>query len=115
MNSGLTEKTTARIRAILSKHPEVKKVILYGSRAKGNYKAGSDIDLTLLGADLTQKILGQIQSELDEDLLPYRFDLSIFSQLSHSSLIDHIQRMGVVFYENNPVATRVKISEERMQ
>ncbi len=91
MNSGLPEKADTQICAVFSKHPEVEKVILYGSRAKGNYKPGSDIDLALLGADLTQKILGQIQSELDDGLLPYRFDLSIFSQITHSDLIGHVR------------------------
>jgi predicted nucleotidyltransferase len=108
MNSGLTENAVARICTVFSKHPEVEKVILYGSRAKGNYKPGSDIDLTLLGADLTQKTVGQIQSKLDDGLLPYRFDLSIFSQITHSDLLDHIQRVGVVFYEKEPAATGVK-------
>ena|SRR5271157_3599777 len=108
MNSGLTEKAAAQICAVFSKHPEVEKVMLYGSRAKGNYRPGSDIDLALLGADLTQKILGQIQSELDDGLLPHRFDLSIFSQITHSDLIEHIQRVGVVFYEKKPMATGVK-------
>ena len=108
MNSGLTEKAVTQICEVFSKHPEVEKVILYGSRAKGNYKPGSDIDLTLLGADLTQKILGQIQSELDDGLLPYRFDLSIFSQITHFDLINHIHRVGVIFYEKKPVATGVK-------
>jgi predicted nucleotidyltransferase len=108
MNNGLTEKEVTRICAVFTKHPEVEKVILYGSRAKGNYKPGSDIDLALLGADLTQRILGQIQSEMDDGLLPYRFDLSIFSQITHFNIINHIQRVGVIFYEKKPLATGVK-------
>ena len=79
MNSGLTESTTAQIRYVFSKHPEIDQVILYGSRAKGNYKPGSDIDLTLIGSGITQNVLSQIQSEFDMGPLPYRFDLSIFS------------------------------------
>jgi uncharacterized protein len=104
MNSGLTEEAVAQIRAVLFKHPEVEKAILYGSRAKGNYRPGSDIDLTLLGNHLTQKIVAGIQSELDEGLLPYRFDLSVFSQITHPDLLEHIQRVGVVFYEKKPAA-----------
>lgn len=104
MNSGLSERAIAQIRAVFSNHPEVEKVILYGSRAKGNYKPGSDIDLTLLGTELTLAIVEQIQSELEEGPLPYRFDLSIFSQITHSDLIEHIQRVGVVFYEKRSEA-----------
>jgi uncharacterized protein len=105
MNSGLTEQTIGQIRAVLAKHPAVDKAILYGSRAKGNFKTGSDVDLTLLGAGVTQKILGQIQDELEDGLLPYRFDLSIFAKITHAELIEHIQRVGVVFYEKKPGGT----------
>jgi predicted nucleotidyltransferase len=105
---GLTDGTIAQIRNALSRFPEVEKAVLYGSRAKGNYKQGSDIDLTLLGAGVTQKVLGQIQGELEDGQLPYRFDLSIFSQITHSDLIEHIRRVGVVFYEKKPVADGVK-------
>ena len=103
MNSGLTENTTVEIRAVFVNHPEVEKVILYGSRAKGNYREGSDIDLTLLGAGMTPSILGQIRGDLDDGPLPYRFDLSILSQITDADLIDHIRRVGVVFYERDSV------------
>ncbi len=108
VNHGLTDGTVAQIRDALARFPEVEKAILYGSRAKGNYKPGSDIDLTLLGADVTQKILGQIQGDLDDGQLPYRFDASIFSQITNADLLDHIRRVGVVFYERKPAATVVK-------
>ena len=96
---GLADGTVAQIREALARFPEVEKAILYGSRAKGNYKPGSDIDLTLLGAKMTERILGQIQVDLEDGQLPYRFDLSIFSQITHTDLIEHIRRAGVVFYE----------------
>ena len=101
MNSGLAEDTTTRIRAVFANHPEVEKVILYGSRAKGNYRSGSDIDLTLLGNGLTPDILGKIRGELDDGPLPYRVDLSILSHITHADLVDHIRRVGVVFYEKS--------------
>ena len=95
---GLTEITIDRIRSVFAQYPDIKKVILYGSRAKGNYKEGSDIDLTLCGETLTSDQLNSISSELDELLLPYTIDLSIFEMLSHSDLREHIERVGVVFY-----------------
>jgi uncharacterized protein len=104
---GLTDGTVAQICVALSRFPEVEKAILYGSRAKGNYKPGSDIDLTLLGVKVTEKILGRIQGDLEDGQLPYRFDLSIFSQITHADLIDHIRRVGVVFYERKPAASSV--------
>ena len=103
MNHGLTQETVEQIHEMLARFPEVEKAVLYGSRAKGNFKTGSDIDLTLLGAGLTQKIVGQIQGELEDSSLPYRFDLSILSQITHADLLEHIRRVGVVFYEKKPV------------
>jgi len=103
MNHGLTDRTVAQIHEVLARFPEVEKAMLYGSRAKGNFKQGSDIDLTLLGADVTKKILGQIQGELEDGLLPYRFDLSIFSQITQADIIEHIRRSGVIFYEKKPL------------
>lgn len=73
--------------------------MLYGLRAKGTYKTGSDIDLTLKGSDLILSIINKISNEIDDLLLPYSFDISIFSQISNADLVDHINRVGIVFYE----------------
>jgi predicted nucleotidyltransferase len=100
MRFGLQETTIEKIRATLARHPEVEKALLYGSRAKGNYKNGSDIDLTLVGGpDLTMKVLYRIMDEMDDLLLPYTFDLSIFNHISDPDVVDHIRRVGVTFYE----------------
>ena len=100
MNYGLKDNVIQIICDIFSKFPQVKKAVLYGSRAKGNYKNGSDIDLTLCGgADLTLPILYKIMEELDELLLPYSFDLSIFHDIIDPEVLEHIRRVGVTFYE----------------
>jgi len=97
---GLKEATIQKICAVLARYPQVEKAVLYGSRAKDNYKIGSDIDLTLIGGDnLTEKVLCQIMDEIDDLLLPYTFDLSIFQHISDPEVIEHIQRVGVVFYQ----------------
>ena len=84
---------------MLSGFPEVDNAVLYGSRAKGNFKQGSDIDLTLYGSALSLKTLLKIESDLDELLLPYKIDLSLFEHIADPDVIDHIRRVGVVFYE----------------
>ncbi len=99
MSYGLSAATIARIQGVLARFGEVEKALLYGSRAKGNYRAGSDIDLTLYGPALNFDLLGAIASELDDLLLPYTIDLSIFEQLGNPDLREHIERVGVVFYE----------------
>lgn len=97
---GLKEATIEKICGILAQFPQVEKAVIYGSRAKGNYKNGSDIDLTLYGSQtLTLDVLYKIEQQLDDLLLPYKFDLSIFSQLSDPDFIAHIQRVGLLFYE----------------
>lgn len=80
------------------KHLSIKRAIIYGSRAKGNYKAGSDIDLTLLGVDITLSELLNIYDELDDSFLPYTFDISIFNDLKEPDLKEHITRVGKIFY-----------------
>ena len=64
----------------------------------GNYRQGSDIDLTLLGDKLTYTQLSQIETELDELMLPYSIDLSLFHHLDNQNLVDHIRRQGKNFY-----------------
>jgi len=95
---GLDESIISQVHKILEKHPQIEQVIIYGSRAKGNYRKGSDIDITLLGGDLDIRILHQIELEIDDLLLPYIFDISIFSQIENNDLIDHINRVGQIFF-----------------
>ena len=104
MNFGLKESTITKICGVFAKHPQVDKAILYGSRAKGNYKNGSDIDLTLYGGnELTMDVLYKIMTAIDDLLLPYTIDLSIFHHIGDSDMIEHIQRVGVTFYEKSVV------------
>jgi len=95
---GLPATAVEKIRAVFARHPQVEKAVLYGSRAKGNHRNGSDIDLTLYGDRLSHRILLKIMGELDELLLPWMIDLSIFASLDHDKLIEHIERAGVIFY-----------------
>ncbi len=99
MKYGLNEQIITQINSVFAHYPEVEQVILYGSRAKGTYKNGSDIDLTLKGNRLDLAIINKISNDIDDLLLPYSFDISIFSQISNAGLVDHINRVGVVFYE----------------
>lgn len=96
---GLPPRTLDEMRAIFAQHHQVKKVLIYGSRAMGNYREGSDIDLTLYGDALTHGDLVNIADELDESSIPYLVDLSIFNELNHAELRKHIQRVGQVFYQ----------------
>lgn len=95
---GLKEEIIDQIKEVFNNYPQVDEVFIYGSRAMGNYKNGSDIDLTLKGKNLNLTIINKIDIELDDLLLPYTFDLSIYHQIDNPDLIDHINRVGKLFY-----------------
>ena len=95
---GLSQKTIKKINLVFQKVEAVDAVILYGSRAKGNFKPGSDIDLVLKGKKLDLHLLNKISLALDDLLLPYIFDISIYHQINNPDLIAHISRVGKTFY-----------------
>jgi predicted nucleotidyltransferase len=98
MTYGLKGETIEKIREVFSHYLEIKEAILYGSRAKGNFRIGSDIDLTLKGEKLNLTILNRISLELDDLMMPYTIDLSLYRQIKQEDLLGHIERVGVVFY-----------------
>ena len=106
---GLKESTIQKINGVFARYPQVEKAVLYGSRAKGSYKNGSDIDLTLIGKDLTFKILYKIIQNIDDLLLPYTIDLSIFHQIGDPDVVEHIERVGVTFYEKRESVSETMI------
>jgi uncharacterized protein len=101
MRFGLTLETTDKINAVFSNYPEVREVIIYGSRAKGTYRDGSDIDITLKGELISSEIQSKIYWDIDALNTPYLFDISIFDTLKSSDLTNHINRVGKVFYVGN--------------
>ena len=96
---GLNHRTITAIQEALARHPGIERAIIYGSRAKGSYQTGSDIDFTLIAPALGLRELLGIESQLDELLLPYKIDLSLFHQIENQVLLEHIERVGVIFYE----------------
>lgn len=95
---GLSEKDITTITECFKKYPEISLVVIYGSRAKGNNKRYSDIDLTIVGNLDFAKLL-RLENELDDLLLPYKIDLSLLHHISNPNLLEHIQRVGKVFYD----------------
>jgi len=92
---GLQKSDISLIKAIFSEYPELDKVIIFGSRAMGNHKTGSDVDLALFGSLLTEKIVSSIHFELNENsLMPYFFDVINYHSISTESLKDHINQQG---------------------
>ncbi len=99
MKFGLTLENITKINSVFQKYPEIQEVIIYGSRAKGTFKPESDIDLTIKGPDLSYDQLNKISLEMDDLLLPYMMDISKLQQIENPDLIEHINRVGKVFYK----------------
>lgn len=94
---GLNQEVIEKIESVFIKYPQLEKVVIYGSRAKGNFSNGSDIDLTCFG-ELNLTELHKIENEIDDLYLPYKFDFSLIKHIDNEDLINHIERVGKLFY-----------------
>ncbi|MDZ4708971.1 MAG: nucleotidyltransferase domain-containing protein [Saprospiraceae bacterium] len=101
MNSfGITKKSYKLLLDLFLNHPQIEQVILYGSRAKGNFKKGSDIDLAIKGKDCNAEIATRVKSTINEVLpIPYKVDIVDYESLMIVELKQKIDEAGVVFYE----------------
>ncbi|HED05295.1 MAG TPA: nucleotidyltransferase domain-containing protein [Ignavibacteria bacterium] len=80
------------------------KAVIFGSRAIGNFKRGSDIDIALYGKKLTSDILNNIKIKLNEQLpIPYFIDIVNYAEIQNENLKKHIDREGKVFYSREKV------------
>ena len=100
---GLPDKTIDQINEIFARYREIEKVLIYGSRARGDCRNGSDIDLTILGdVSFNDKI--RIAGLIDDLPIPYMCDLSILKDIKNENLVEHIERVGKIFYEKRPMS-----------
>lgn len=104
MKFGLKETVIEKINTLCQKYGDIERVIIYGSRAKGNYKPGSDIDLTIVG-DIDLSTMFKLEDEIDDLLLPYLIDLSILQKIENPDLLDHIRRVGQGFYQKQEIVS----------
>ena len=99
VNYGLGKSNIDAIVSVFSKNIKISTAILFGSRAKGNFSQGSDVDIALKGNGLNLDDLLNASLEIDDLLLPYKFDLIIFERIKEQALIEHINRVGIKLYE----------------
>ncbi len=92
---GLAQNAIDRILDILADYPEIKRITLFGSRAKGNYRPGSDIDLCLDAPTLDLSRQLDIETRLDDLLLPWKIDLLLRHNINNPALLEHIERVGI--------------------
>jgi len=93
MIPGLPPEVAARLLALLTAEPTVREVWLYGSRAMGRHRPGSDIDLTLVAPGLRHEDRLRLMGALDDLLLPWSIDLSLHHELP-DPLRQHVGRVG---------------------
>ena len=94
INTGLKAEDIEAIKRVMQPHPGIISVVLYGSRAKGNYRNNSDIDLCLIAPNMNYSEFSQISLELDDLMLPYDIDLSLQHHIENQELLEHIARVG---------------------
>jgi predicted nucleotidyltransferase len=94
---GLKPEALELIREVFRRHPEVREVRVFGSRAMGRFENQSDVDLALWG-DLSESLIARIVGELDELPLPYTFDVQAYDSIKHEPLRHHIDEFGKVLY-----------------
>ncbi|SHH90943.1 nucleotidyltransferase domain-containing protein [Clostridium grantii] len=100
MKFGLRQIDLQYIISTISNIDEIEKAIIFGSRAKGNYKQGSDIDIAIVGEKINFSVVARLHSMLEEfSPTPYFFDIVDFTHLEHKDLSEHIQRVGQIIYE----------------
>ena len=99
MKFGLSDTVIKELQEIFSRHANIEKVLIFGSRSKGNYRPGSDIDLAIIGKDIDYSQLLDILCEIDELELLYSIDLLDYQKKVGTPLGDHIDRVGQVFFE----------------
>jgi type I restriction enzyme R subunit len=96
---GLPEKTLVAIQATLAQFPQIQKAVLYGSRAKGNYRSGSDIDIALYTVDEAPfNLLTRVSLAMDDLDIPWNTDVALVRLIENQELLDHIQRVGIEIY-----------------
>ena len=99
MKFGLSDTVIQELQDVFRRYANIEKVLIFGSRSKGNYRAGSDIDLAVIGKDIDYSLLLDLQCDIEDLELLYSIDLLDYQKKKGTPIGDHIDRVGQVFYE----------------
>lgn len=95
---GLSSNNINKINSVFQQYPEINEVLIFGSRAKGNFRDNSDIDLAIKSKNISLSVLQEIEIKLEELYIPNYFDLVIYEKIENQELIEHINRVGKKIY-----------------
>lgn len=98
MKFGLSDDVIEELQKVFKRHANITQVFIFGSRAKGNYHEGSDIDLAVTGSDISFDQLLDIRNEIDDTHLLYKIDIVDYEKEKDSPIGRHIKRVGKLFY-----------------
>jgi len=99
MNFGFSEKTLNCIIDSIKELKEIEAAKIFGSRALGNYKRGSDVDLALIGPEVDEETVLKLSRRLNQELpLPYHFDVLAYGNIKNKALVEHIDQFGIVIF-----------------
>ncbi len=102
MKFGLGDSDIMYIKNAIDKLTEINKAIIFGSRAMGNYKPGSDVDIAIMGENITFNTVSRLHAMLEEESpMPYFFDIIDYTHLTHKELREHIDSAGKIIYIRN--------------
>ena len=113
---GISQRSFDLLLKTFKGFPEVDQVLLFGSRAKGNYRPGSDIDLAIKGKEVGPDLIFKLKSTFNERLpIPYQVDVVGYENLDHKSLKEHINRVGIVIYDSEPKPSTSKPQKQSVE
>ncbi len=95
---GLTSEIIIKINSVFNQYKNIDEVVIFGSRAKGNFRANSDIDLAIKSDNISLSTLQEIENKLEELYIPNTIDLIVYKNIKNEHLISHINRVGKKFY-----------------
>lgn len=99
MKFGLSDRVIEEFRAVFRRYENIEKILIFGSRAKGNFREGSDIDLCAVGQGVTAAQLLAMLTDIDDLELLYSVDLIDYHKVKDTPIGDHISRIGQIFYQ----------------
>ena len=99
MKFGLSDTVVQELQDVFRRYANIVKVLIFGSRSKGTYRTGSDIDLAVIGKDIDYRMLLDIQCDIEDLDLLYSIDLLDYEKKKGTPIGDHIDRVGQIFYE----------------
>ncbi|MEX0606045.1 MAG: nucleotidyltransferase domain-containing protein [Marinobacter sp.] len=99
---GLPAHTVEHLGNAFTNHESIESVTLYGSRANGNYRYNSDIDLLLTAPEMTWAEFNRLECDIDDLLLPWKVDLALKHHVENQNLLAHVERIGIVIYQRRP-------------